>query len=44
MKLENLIKHQIVYVQVHINIQSIMEDLKVMDDVLDIHDFKVYQN
>jgi hypothetical protein len=44
MKLAKLIKHQIVYVQVHINIQGIMEDLKVMDDVLDIHDFKVDQN
>jgi hypothetical protein len=44
MKLENLIKHQIVYVQVHISIQGIMKDLKVMDDALDIHDFKVDQN
>jgi hypothetical protein len=44
MKLENLIKHQTVYVQVHLNIQGIMEDLKVIDDVLDIHDFKVDQN
>jgi len=44
MKLDNLIKHQIVYVQVHINIQGILEDLKVMDDALDIHDFKVDKN